>query len=149
MRVNLVTTFESYENGKRYVQTAAQRIMRQKTVSGITKEIKELMRVMIYGQSISPITVSWKYEDIERMNVKGMPRLEMMKAEILATRILSAGDSAVSPHYTANPIGKPFDARVKAVLPLIEPFLRVASMASRKNAQRPLKRGLNKRIRRF
>ena len=134
MRVNLVTTFESYENGKRYVQTAAQRIMRQKTVSDVTKEIKELMRVMIYGQSISPITVSWTYEDIERMNVKGMLRLEMMKAEILATRILSAGDSAVSPHYTANPIGKPFDARVKAVLPLIEPFLRLASMTSRKNA---------------
>lgn len=134
MRVNLVTTFDSYENGKRYVQTAAQRIMRQKILSGITKEIKELMRVMIYGQSISPITLSWTYEDIERMNVKGMPRLEMMKAEILATRILSAGDSAVSPHYTANPIGKPFDARVKAILPLMEPFLRIASMASRKNA---------------
>jgi len=37
-----------------------------------------------------------------------------------------AGDSAVSPHYTANPIGKLFDAGVKAVL--IEPFLRLASI---------------------
>mgnify|MGYP001322023286 CR=1 FL=1 len=70
----------SYESGVRYLKNQTGKIGVQKTIEGVTKEIRELIRVMRYGQSISPITVT--FEDVQAMDTRGMPRLEKMKRQI-------------------------------------------------------------------
>ena len=60
MRPNLPLIFLSYESGVRYLKNQTGKIGVQKTIEGVTKEIRELIRVMRYGQSISPITVTLK-----------------------------------------------------------------------------------------
>ena len=145
MKVNLPLVFLSYESGVRYLNNQTAKIGVQKTIEGVTKEIRELIRVMRYGQAISPITVT--FEDVQAMDTKGIPRLEKMKSEI-AREMLVRADAIVSPHYKANPVGQPFESRIGASIPVLDKFLRVAMLTSRKNAQRLSKRRINRTFRR-
>ena len=142
MRPNLPLIFLSYESGVRYLKNQTGKIGVQKTIEGVTKEIRELIRVMRYGQSISPITVT--FEDVQAMDTRGMPRLEKMKRQI-AKEMLIRADAVTAPHYKANPVGQPFESRIGASIPILDKFLRVASLTSRKNAQRLSKRRVFRR----
>ena len=142
MNPNLPLIFLSYESGVRYLKNQTGKIGVQKTIEGVTKEIRELIRVMRYGQSISPITVT--FEDVQAMDTRGMPRLEKMKRQI-AKEMLIRADAGTSPHYKASPVGQPFESRIGASIPILDKFLRVASLTSRKNAQRLSKRRVFRR----
>ena len=143
MRPNLPLIFLSYESGVRYLKNQTGKIGVQKTIEGVTKEIRELIRLMRYGQSISPITVT--FEDVQAMDTRGMPRLEKMKRQI-AKEMLIRADAVTSPHYKASPVGQPFESRIGASIPILDKFLRVASLTSRKNAQRLSKRRVFRKV---
>ncbi|MDA9967515.1 hypothetical protein N9D70_02965 [bacterium] len=111
---------------------------KQTTISGLRAEIEAFANRMFVLQSRSPIIATFGVDDVRSMDVKGHPRLEQMKEQVVI-ELLSAGDAAGPSYYTAQPLGKPFRRRVAAATPILDTFMRVASQLSRKNAHRALR----------
>ena len=128
-------TFEATQS---FTKQSFNRMAKQTTISGLRAEIDAFARHIFVLQSHSPIIATWIYDDVQAMDVKNHPRLELMK-EQLVIELLSAGDRAGPSYYTAQPIGKPFRRRVAAATPILDTFMRVASQLSRKNAHRAIR----------
>ena len=128
-------TFQATQS---FTKQSFNRMSKQTTISGLRAEIDAFARHMFVLQSRSPIIATFGVDDIRSMNVKGHPRLERMKEQVVV-ELLSAGDRAGPSYYTAQPIGRPFRNRVAAATPILDTFMRVASQLSRKNAHRALK----------
>ena len=128
-------TFEATQS---FTKQSFNRMAKQTTISGLRAEIDAFARHMFVLQSRSPIIATFGVDDVKSMNVKGHPRLERMKEQVVV-ELLSAGDAAGPSYYTAQPVGRPFRNRVAAATPILDTFMRVASQLSRKNAHRALK----------
>ena len=128
-------TFEATQS---FTKQSFNRMAKQTTISGLIAEIDAFARHMFVLQSHSPIIATWIYDDVQAMDVKNHPRLELMKEQVVI-ELLSAGDRAGPSYYTAQPIGKPFRRRVAAATPILDKFMRLASQLSRKNAHRSIR----------
>ena len=128
-------TFQATQS---FTKQSFNRMSQQTTISGLRQEIEAFARHMFVLQSRSPIIATFGVDDVRSMDVRGHPRLERMKEQVVI-ELLSAGDAAGPSYYTAQPIGRPFRNRVAAATPILDTFMRVASQLSRKNAHRALK----------
>ena len=128
----------TFEAAQSFTKQSFNRMAKQTTISGLRAEIDAFARHMFVLQSHSPIIATWIYDDVQAMDVKTHPRLELMKEQVVI-ELLSAGDRAGPSYYTAQPIGKPFRRRVAAATPILDTFMRVASQLSRKNAHRAIR----------
>ena len=128
-------TFQATQS---FTKQSFNRMSQQTTISGLRAEIYALARHMFVLQSRSPIIATFGVDDVRSMDVRGHPRLERMKEQVVI-ELLSAGDRAGPSYYTAQPIGKPFRRRVAAATPILDTFMRVASQLSRKNAHRAIR----------
>ena len=128
-------TFQATQS---FTKQSFNRMAKQTTISGLKAEIEAFANRMFVLQSRSPIIATFGVDDVRSMNVKGHPRLEQMKEQVVV-ELLSAGDAAGPSYYTAQPVGRPFRRRVTAATPILDTFMRVASQLSRKNAHRALK----------
>ena len=128
-------TFQATQS---FTKQSFNRMSKQTTISGLHSEIEAFANRMFVLQSRSPIIATFGVDDVRSMNVKGHPRLERMKEQVVI-ELLSAGDAAGPSYYTAQPVGRPFRRRVTAATPILDTFMRVASQLSRKNAHRALK----------
>ena len=128
-------TFQATQS---FTKQSFNRMSKQTTISGLRAEIEAFANRMFVLQSRSPIIATFGVDDVRSMNVKGHPRLEQMKEQVVV-ELLSAGDAAGPSYYTAQPVGRPFRRRVTAATPILDTFMRVASQLSRKNAHRALK----------
>ena len=128
-------TFQATQS---FTKQSFNRMSKQTTISGLRQEIDAFARHMFVLQSRSPIIATFGVDDIKSMDVKGHPRLERMKEQVVV-ELLSAGVAAGPSYYTAQPIGRPFRNRVTAATPILDTFMRVASQLSRRNAHRALK----------
>ena len=128
----------SFQATQSFTKQSFNRMSKQTTISGLRAEIDAFARHMFVLQSRSPIIATFGVDDVRSMNVKGHPRLERMKEQVVI-ELLSAGDAAGPSYYTAQPIGRPFRNRVAAATPILDTFMRLASQLSRKNAHRALK----------
>ena len=128
----------SFQATQSFTKQSFNRMSKQTTISGLRSEIDAFARHMFVLQSRSPIIATFGVDDVRSMNVKGHPRLERMKEQVVI-ELLSAGDAAGPSYYTAQPVGRPFRRRVTAATPILDTFMRVASQLSRKNAHRALK----------
>jgi len=123
------------------VKQSFQRMNRTKTVKGLFAEVRAFANYMIALERRSPIIAEWHYEDVRAMDTKGMKNLRRMQTA-LVEEMLVAADAAQPAYYTANPVGRPFQRRVRAAQPLLEKFMFVATRTSRKNAQKAYMRGM-------
>ena len=128
-------TFQATQS---FTKQSFSRMSKQTTISGLKAEIEAFANRMFVLQSRSPIIATFGVDDVRSMDVRGHPRLERMKEQVVI-ELLSAGDRAGPSYYTAQPIGRPFRNRVAAATPILDTFMRVASQLSRKNAHRALK----------
>ena len=128
-------TFQATQS---FTKQSFNRMAKQTTISGLKAEIEAFANRMFVLQSRSPIIATFGVDDVRSMNVKGHPRLEQMKEQVVV-ELLSAGDAAGPSYYTAQPIGRPFRNRVAAATPILNTFMRVASQLSRKNAHRAIR----------
>ena len=128
----------SFQATQSFTKQSFNRMSKQTTISGLRAEIEAFANRMFVLQSRSPIIATFGVDDVRSMNVKGHPRLEQMKEQVVV-ELLSAGDAAGPSYYTAQPVGRPFRRRVTAATPILDTFMRVASQLSRKNAHRALK----------
>ena len=128
-------TFQATQS---FTKQSFNRMSQQTTMSGLRQEIEAFARHMFVLQSRSPIIATFGVDDVRSMDVRGHPRLERMKEQVVI-ELLSAGDAAGPSYYTAQPIGRPFRNRVAAATPILDTFMRVASQLSRRNAHRALK----------
>jgi hypothetical protein len=128
-------TFQATQS---FTKQSFNRMSKQTTISGLKAEIEAFANRMFVLQSRSPIIATFGVDDVRSMNVKGHPRLERMKEQVVI-ELLSAGDAAGPSYYTAQPIGRPFRNRVAAATPILDTFIRVASQLSRKNAHRAIR----------
>jgi hypothetical protein len=133
--LNMDMTFQATQS---FTKQSFNRMSKQTTISGLKAEIEAFANRMFVLQSRSPIIATFGVDDVRSMNVKGHPRLERMKEQVVI-ELLSAGDRAGPSYYTAQPIGRPFRRRVAAATPILDTFMRVASQLSRKNAHRAIR----------
>lgn len=123
------------------VKRSFNRMSRQTTVKGLFAEIRAFANYMIALERRSPIVAEFQYEDVQSMDSSGFPRLEKMKRAIIE-EILIAGDRGAKSYYTAPPVGRPFQSRIRAAQPVLEKFMFVATRTSRKNAKKAHMRGI-------
>ena len=128
----------SFQATQSFTKQSFSRMSKQTTISGLRSEIDAFARHMFVLQSRSPIIATFGVDDVRSMDVKGHPRLERMKEQVVV-ELLSAGDRAGPSYYTAQPIGRPFRNRVAAATPILDTFMRVASQLSKKNAHRAIR----------
>ena len=128
-------TFQATQS---FTKQSFNRMAKQTTISGLKAEIEAFANRMFVLQSRSPIIATFGVDDVRSMNVKGHPRLERMKEQVVI-ELLSAGDAAGPSYYTAQPIGRPFRNRVAAATPILDTFIKVATQLSRKNAHRAIR----------
>ena len=133
--LNMDMTFQATQS---FTKQSFNRMSKQTTISGLRAEIDAFARHMFVLQSRSPIIATFGVDDVRSMDVRGHPRLERMKEQVVV-ELLSAGDRAGPSYYTAQPVGKPFRRRVAAATPILDTFMRVASQLSRKNAHRAIR----------
>ena len=138
MRVNI-----TFNQALAFTDKSFKRISRQTTVRGVFAEVRAFANYMIGLEKQSPIVVTWIYDDVASMDVRGYPQLEKMQRQLLS-EMLARADAAGPAYYTGNPVGKPYQRRVDAAMPLLDNFMRVARQVSRKNAQRAFKVGSNR-----
>ena len=121
-----------------FTKQSFSRMEKQTTIAGLIAEIEAFASYMMRLQKRSPIVVEFQLNDVQAMDVRGHPRLERMKEQVVI-ELLSASDAAGPSYYTAQPIGRPFRNRVAAATPILNTFMRVATQLSRRNAHRALK----------
>ena len=128
----------SFQSTQSFTKQSFNRMAKQTTISGLHSEIEAFANRMFVLQSRSPIIATFGVDDVRSMNVKGHPRLERMKEQVVI-ELLSAGDAAGPSYYTARPVGRPFRNRVAAATPILDTFMRIASQLSRRNAHRAIR----------
>jgi hypothetical protein len=117
--LNMDMTFQATQS---FTKQSFNRMSKQTTISGLHSEIEAFANRMFVLQSRSPIIATFGVDDVRSMNVKGHPRLEQMKEQVVV-ELLSAGDAAGPSYYTAPPIGRPFRNRVAAATPILDTFM--------------------------
>ena len=147
--ISVETTFTSYEGARRVFHAKASQIARAVNRGRFdiaSKHLREFIALAQYGEANSPIVTTFITEDdVKEMDVDGFPKLSALKAHIM--EMLATADAATSPHYKASPVGLPFEARIRAVQPLMMDVMRTATKVSRKNAQTAFKRRFKRRKR--
>ena len=127
-------TFNSTQS---FTKQSFNRMSKQTTISGLRAEIDAFANRMFVLQARSPITATWAANDVQSMDVRGHPRLERMKEQIVI-EMLAAGDAAGPSYYNASPVGRPFRRRVAAATLILDTFMRIATQLSKRNAHRAL-----------
>ena len=135
-----ITSSITYSEAIGQVKQSFQRMSRTRTVKGLFAEVRAFANYMIALERRSPIVVEWHYEDVKAMDTSSLPQLEKMKKGIVK-EMLMAADAAKPAYYTANPVGRPFQRRVRAAQPLLDKYMWIASRTSRKNAKTFYMRG--------
>lgn len=135
-----ITSSITYSEAIGEVKQSFQRMTRTRTVKGLFAEVRAFADYMIALERRSPIVAEWHYEDIKAMDTSNLPQLEKMKKGIVE-EMLMAADAAEPAYYTANPVGRPFQRRVRAAQPLLDKYMWMATRTSRKNAQKLYLRG--------
>jgi len=136
-----ITSSITYSEAIGEVKQSFQRMSRTRTVKGLFAEVRAFADYMIALERRSPIVAEWHYEDVKTMDTSRHPQLEKMKKGVVE-EMLVAADAAKPAYYTANPVGRPFQRRVRAAQPVLDKFMWVATRTSRKNAQKAYMRGM-------
>jgi len=136
-----ITSSITFEEAISQTKQSFQRMSRQTTVKGLFAEIRAFAHYMFELERRSPIVAEWHYEDVKAMDTKRHPNLRKMQTA-LVEEMLMAADAAQPAYYTANPVGRPFQRRVRAAQPILEKFMWVAARTTRSNAKKAHMRGI-------
>ena len=91
----------SFQSTQSFTKQSFNRMAKQTTISGLKAEIEAFANRMFVLQSRSPIIATFGVDDARSMDVRGHPRLERMKEQVVV-ELLSAGDAPASVDIRAD-----------------------------------------------